>query len=217
MDVFQLEPEFSYEDFWLPFDEFDAKLRLHGIGGYSQDPALVLCDQLAQLADPTLPIQIRRIARKNSIGGIGADASGPILPRLRSGDHVRLYVPIPASWSRGHLVVINFSPLRRGGVSYLMPSPFAPSTDVAPQKVELPTLDGIQSSFPVALPAGPRPVFAIWTKASPDTYVTLPQDCELRVLELSREEILSISDALTAAQDEPGTELAVFRADYHVD
>ena len=74
-----------------------------------------------------------------------------------------------------------------------MPSPFAPFTEVEPQKTELPTLDGIQSSYPVSLPAGPRPIFAIWSKAAPETYVSLPEERELRVVELSMDEILALT------------------------
>lgn len=213
--LFNLGPEFTYQDFYLPLDELDAKLRLHQRGSYANDPTTELRSMLHKMADPSNPIVVKRVAHRH-VGGIGGDPSLLLNPILRNGDLVTLIVPLPPRAKDGHLLVLNYSPAANGGVSFLMPSCYAPETSVGPYPLILPTKDAIDAAFPVSPPEGIRPVFALWCAEPPETFVTMPEQVDERVAQLSPAVMVQIINAIHQDAKEHGGKFLAFKGEYEV-
>ena len=110
----------------------------------------VLFDR-AREQNGTIGFEVRSTHR----GGIGTAHPRPSIPQFTINDVVALRITVPGD---GHLIVVNDD--RRGPVTMLMPSQFAPETAVKAGTVQVPTSAELRH-FPVAGPAGtagpPRP------------------------------------------------------------
>lgn len=202
---FRLGAAFSYRDFYLAFDAFDDKLRREQVGTYAVDPRSELRKLLMAISDPGTPIAIKRVAHRQ-VGGIGGDPSLLPTPVLRNGDQVQLVVPLPPRAKGGHLLVLNYSPEANGGVSFLMPSCYAPETLVAPYPVTLPTKESLYPSFPVSIPEGARPIFALWSAAAPSSFLTMPDGTDDRAVSLAPAVLLQLCEVLREDAKTPNSQ-----------
>lgn len=215
-----LEGKLDPSDFVLSATEFAQRLRDARIGVYNGGRGRAAKQALFDLTDPTRPtgarcsIEVDVLRHSRRAGGLGLPADerdGPL--QLREGDRVRLRVEYPGP---GHLIVLD----EQVGVetTCLMPSMFAPRTEVRGKSVHLPTedLDALTASFHVARPEGHHRLFAVWMASAPapswladnhqDTTPTTVEDAELA----------DFVAGLQSAIEKAAGSVAVAIADYRV-
>ncbi len=214
----------DYRLFHESFDAFDAILRKSGVGSHGALAAHHLREALRRNVTPGAEIKITR-GRKLNVGGIGEVAPEPGILRLNSRDIVNLTVPLRKSGERlEHLLLLHDYPDGRV-TSCLMPSVYAPETEVTGSSVRLPLSSSGHLSFPVGGKSGYRCLYAIQSATDLADHIGLKDllddlglpAVEAGVVSIEAHQIATLVAVIENASGEPGERIHIAFAEYLLD
>lgn len=198
---------FEVSMFTEPLQQFEQHMKRvekSALGEAVIDVDRKLLFDLAREQKGTVHFDLRNSHR----GGIGAVKPQVSMPRLKESDEVGIRLTVPGD---GHLIVVNDDGRRQ--VTVLMPSQFAPRTTVKAGTVHVPT-GGDYRYFPVAGPAGPYRLIAVWFPERPQlAFLKGEVDGEPR--DLSIDEFRQLAGLVRAAE-KAGRPFKVAVGDYAV-
>lgn len=214
----------DYRLFHEPFDTFDAILRKAGVGSHGALAAHHLREALRRNVTPGAEIRITR-GRKLNVGGIGEVAAEPGILRLNSRDTVNLTIPLRRSGNRTeHLLLLHDYPNGRA-TSCLMPSVYAPETEVTGSSVTLPLTSSGHLTFPVGGQSGYRCLYAIQSATDLADHIGLKDvlddlglpAVEAGVLNIETHHMAALVDVIENASGKPGERVHIAFAEYLLD
>ncbi len=208
IDLFQIGKHLDFRLFQMDFDTFVTTLANNNIGTHAGPKTQLERQVLLSIRDNNYPVAICRASAYRA-GGIGGDTMESEVPQFRIHDRVYLHVPI---LGEGHLMILN-DHTAYSDLTCLMPSRFAPETNVRGNSIRVPTEQQSLPYFQIAGPKGFYRLFAIWTKEP-----ILSRFSDLSVLENSPTNFSSMNFKIlcTLIKNREPQKLTVMTGDYWV-
>ncbi|MDX2259309.1 MAG: hypothetical protein NW205_10395 [Hyphomicrobiaceae bacterium] len=213
---YQLEGKLDPATIGLPLEQFRAALRREGIGVHGASPVVEARQALFDLSlrGRSCGISIMRAEINRRAGGLGLpNPNSHRTVQLREGDLVALSVVAPEP--SGHLIILD----EQLGIetTCLMPSLFAPRTELHERTTRLPTItDGDLRYFTVSSPEGRHRIFAIWSRDKlPLTWLTGPADT-IEPMTLTDKNLIEFAELVREHPNRSPDSVAVGTLDYRI-